>query len=388
VSSNESKHPDFVVTIAGEDATKETLAWTINDQEEGMSSLMVQVDNRDGKHDGALSKVGETIALRFGHAKNLSSKIEMKILKVKNHFGVDGKRAVYVGLDATQKLSQQSGRAHQRGKDTEERIKEIAKATGTEIEAKDIKKEEKSEAKECSRGPVPAGVKCDELLQHNLDQAAPQKENSGGGGTDVFDKAGDAGSGGQIAEDRESMTGVRPGKNEAEKNRANNAKNGAKSSGVTASLVLIGYPLLKAKKCVTIENVGPDASGKWYVKNCTHSWSHSSGYSTNAALMRSGLGQNGCQGGGQPMVYYAKIYDGKNKIFAGPRQMDEESQETFRFGDGEYIVSFDANVDAQSGRGTGKKVQGKTINPKKASNPVEKIETAIKQESGEQAGAK
>ena len=48
-----------------------------------------------------------------------------------------------------------------------------------------------------------------------------------------------------------------------------------------------------------------------------------------------------------PSVLYAKIYE-KNKVYLGPRKIDDSPQATFNYGDGKYIMSFHYKKDSKA----------------------------------------
>ena len=74
-------------------------------------------------------------------------------------------------------------------------------------------------------------------------------------------------------------------KNNFDKNKADNKSKKRKGERCTADMIIVGYPHLKSKKCVTVMNVG-GGSGMWYVKEAVHSWSAQQGYLTKAKLIR------------------------------------------------------------------------------------------------------
>jgi len=171
----------------------------------------------------------------------------------------------------------------------------------------------------------------------------------------------DKGKDGEVA--RETQKKAEPAGNTFDQNRAECDRNNASAANVTGKLRLRGYPALRAKEGVTITNVGPVASGLWYVKSCTHEWSTQSGLITDADLVRSEVNTKG-KGGkskkapdvgktGQPIIKYADIRNSSPKnVVITYRNLQSPSQATFTYGDGDYIVSFSFTVQSskQSGR--------------------------------------
>ena len=120
-------HPDFVVTVSGSDVTKETLSWTLNDCEEGMSSINLRIDNKDMKHSGAFH-CNDEICLRFGTAKEMAPQVAMLIKKFSEHYGRDGLYIDFTALDCTEKLSGKAGGGHHKEKKPSEIVEKHTKA--------------------------------------------------------------------------------------------------------------------------------------------------------------------------------------------------------------------------------------------------------------------
>lgn len=59
-------------------------------------------------------------------------------------------------------------------------------------------------------------------------------------------------------------------------------------------------------------------------------------------------------------VLYAKIYD-KNKVYLGPRKIDDSPQATFNYGDGKWVVQFHYTKDEKAAERGGK--SGSCTNP-------------------------
>jgi hypothetical protein len=75
-------------------------------------------------------------------------------------------------------------------------------------------------------------------------------------------------------------------KNHVDNNRGENATNSTIQSAVRGELKMVWYPSLRAKKCISIVNVGSEASGDWYVSSAIHTWSVGHGGMSAAHLMR------------------------------------------------------------------------------------------------------
>lgn len=154
--------------------------------------------------------------------------------------------------------------------------------------------------------------------------------------------------------------------NTLDNNKANNARNQAAQDKITGNITLVGVPILKAGLCVNILNVGPRASGKWYVKDVMHEWDSVKGYTTQASLLRSQLPEGGnSQGSGKmpgktgtPVIMAADIYK-KGKLNLKPRNLDAEVQDTFVYGDDDHrLISFSCSFHKQEKKGKDRGVSG------------------------------
>lgn len=96
-------------------------------------------------------------------------------------------------------------------------------------------------------------------------------------------------------------TGKTDGSNPA-LNALQNASASANSGKETASIVLRGYPLLKAKTTLEITGVGK-GSGVWYCKTVVQQWNIAHGYLTVAQLIRGNSDESGSgSAGGGPVA--------------------------------------------------------------------------------------
>jgi len=140
-------------------------------------------------------------------------------------------------------------------------------------------------------------------------------------------------------------------------NRGKNRNKSGGSEPIKGTLVVIGFPTLKAKGTVNIQGVGDTASGTWYVKSTHHSWSKGKGYITKAELVRGRSGK-GDSGGRSPLVMYADIW-ADNKVYVGSRKDAASPQHTFTFGEGKDVVSFKYHCKPQMSKSAGEKDKGR-----------------------------
>jgi hypothetical protein len=83
----------------------------------------------------------------------------------------------------------------------------------------------------------------------------------------------------------------------AESNKLKNAEASANSGTETATMMLRGYPSLKAKGTVEVTGVGK-GSGIWYCKTVVQEWQVDKGYITNVTMTKGGGGGSGGNSGG------------------------------------------------------------------------------------------
>lgn len=144
--------------------------------------------------------------------------------------------------------------------------------------------------------------------------------------------------------------------------------------------------MIFAKQSITILNVGPKASGDWYVSEATNRWSRGKGYTTQCSLLRDAIGKEKGPGeSSQPMMFYANITK-PGTAYSGPRKIHAPSQATFTWGDGNYIINFNWQIDLHSNKGQRKKSTGKTVNPEKPKKPAEEQKSPEKSGSGDSSG--
>ena len=365
--------PDFVVTVSGKDVTEFVKTWKLTDSEQNTSSITVTVDNKDNRFDGAF-KIGSEVSLRFGSGGQMSDQVTMLLLKYKEQYGA-GCLITITGLDYSTKMSKKQGQGHYVGKGPSAVKSDIEKKTGVTIEFSQNDVGEAGDGKaatakpeECSREWLQSGTDYRQKLEECLKKWVSKKQGTGGDQPhQQADTKGESGKG-ATAEDGQVTSGL-SGNTTADKNKATNASNRAKSDTITADMKLRGYPLLKAKQNVDIQGVGSLASGGWYVQTVEQYWDKSSGYLTHAKLIRGGTGKDGGKSTPPAAVVYADIYK-KNTIYAGLRKVDGGSQATFTFGDGTYLKSFDFQINIPDTRNSGNYVGGKTVNPSNAEEPV------------------
>lgn len=130
-----------------------------------------------------------------------------------------------------------------------------------------------------------------------------------------------------------------------DKNRHNNHNKHKTSKTFTGTIELRGFPTLRARKDIRVENVGSFASGDYYVESVTHSWNVGNGYHTTAKLIRSGelASQH------NPMVTYCDMFQ-PGTVWVEPRPIGKEVQATFTYGEGEHLIRFSFTFDPQPNR--------------------------------------
>lgn len=391
--------PDFTLTINGTDLTKLCIMWQLDDIEDGISTLTAVIGNPDGQLSGYL-KTETEITLRYGYWNGKMSKpVTMKIK--------DKEECSYTGAPCTITVV---------GMDCTERLTGTTFAGSTKVDPKIIETIEslfksgkikgKVELEEPKKGP-------EKIPLHNMTAHAgirwimgmatckKQSAQGGSGGSSGGGAAGGAAGAamGAAAGGGTPIRGQEPGKlqgnfpkadsvmgdrvkgalnairSEIEENQMNQKEKAAANTTIYGHLECVGIPGLEAKKCVTIENVGAEGSGKWYVKKSSQRWNVNGGYHTLCELMRATLGKDG-KPIEQPIVAYANIYE-KDSATVKCRDIDGESQYTFVFGQpeensDEMLMQFRWGIRLQKGRGVGEHAKSVAIQFNKAPKLEEK----------------
>ena len=358
-------HPDFVITIGGQDVTQYVDEWTLDDTEKSISTISATIENKDMRFSGKFTP-GSDIEFRFGQVGQMSDKISMRLMKLSEKYEKSLMITV-TGMDDSQKLTQTQCRGCEKGSPNKI-IKKLAEKSGVKnVDAK-TSDSEKSKDKMAPQILLQSGINTRDAMFILANNSVSKDAKEGGSQphdqTDTKTKSGEKGAEVKNAQMQSGLSG----KKKVDENRLKNAKNRAKSDTITAEIHLIGYPLLKAKANITVLNVGPFASGDWYVQSVHHTWGKKGGYLTNAKLIRGGLGKKGGKSTPAPVVLYADIYK-KDSVYVGPRKTDAASQATFYFGDGNHVLSFNWSMNAQNTRSAGKEDQGKFLNPNNKKKP-------------------
>jgi hypothetical protein len=330
--------------------------WQLDDVEEGISTLTAEIGNPDGQLSGYL-KTETDITLRYGYWNGKMSKpVTMKIKDKEEGFHTSKACSIrVVGMDCTEKLT---GTTFAGSTEVDPKIMETLDSL-----FKSGKIKGKVELEEPKKGPK-------KIPMHNMTahaginwvmgMAKCKKSAQGGGETPIrgqekaelkgnFKKA-DSSMGNRIIADLNAVS------NEITENQMNQKEKKAGNSTIYGHLECVGIPGLEAKKCVTVENVGPEASGKWYVKKSSQRWGFDSGFHTFCTLMRPTLGKDG-KPIEQPIVMYANIYE-KDSATIKCRDVDGESQYTFVYGQpeeegDEMLIDFRWGIKLQKGRAAG-----------------------------------
>jgi hypothetical protein len=342
--------PDFILTINGQDVGSMCLDWEFKDAEEGMSQISATLANPEKRLSGKF-KWNQEVRLRFGYVGALSEPAHLMVSEVKERYPQSAQRTIKViARDQTQKIGGGSNTGNY-GKGDDAAI--AARA----LEARDIKMEQGGTPTQNERAMV--HNQSDNEVIHNAGQSIDPGDGSGGGNDPksplADEKSKDIGKAKKdeaaafSSAERLARAQGRDG------NRAKNQGNKAGSEPIKGSLHLKGFPTLRAKTTVAVQDFGDEASGTYYVKECTHKWSRGNGYTTDAQLVRGGTGKGGV--GGKPfMVFHANVWK-NNSAYLGPRKTDQTPAVTFRDGD-RHLMDFEFHSKPQSQRHGGEPKQG------------------------------
>ena len=294
-----SHDPDFVVTIGGKDVTKYVQEWEVVDDEQGMSTVMAVLGNPDMVNSG-LAVTGDTIALRYGNQGDMQGKIEFPIMPFKERYPRDGQlTCTYTGYDPTKRLA---GGKMKGCFDDGKKLQEAAEATA---KSEDLQYEGGAqEGPDLKKFRIPVANMNKKQAIRTFQKASKSKHTKKGGGKSATSPLQDSqkpvqgfngtvGKGlsrsgaGQVPEDQ-------PQDNNLDGNRVGNDHGQAAGEPVKGLLIMVGLPWIRAKQNVEILNVGPVASGTYYVAKAAHKWSKGDGYVCECDLIRSGTGKGGC----------------------------------------------------------------------------------------------
>jgi len=353
--------PDYIVTVNGSNIKSEDIVmWSVIDDEETSSAIVVELDNNDYRYSGKAA-IGDILAIRFGYKGYLAGKAAFPILAYRELYTTgSGCTVVLEGRDPTQKEGGNKGRGNHKSKDPAEVAKSVVKddlgGTPEIAKAQTKPKDEDGDDATITRMNesktqllaklYPFFAKQIDLGDNTPSQDASLEEPPKEEGFQGEETKGD------------SHSGLG---NAADANRGKHSGGQAGQDPVTATLSLVGYPQLKAKANVAITNVGDMASGTYYVKQCKHSISRGGGnFKTTASLIRGGIGKGSSAPINKlaPTVQYKDIY--QDGGYLGPRKYNQAPQCTLNFGDGGPVISLEVTVSPQRSRGgSGAKGEGR-----------------------------
>ena len=384
-------NPEFFLSINGMNYTPFCTGWQLDDVEDGMSSLRVTLGNPDGILGGYFT-TENYITFRYGYWDGrMSRPVVMRIKDMDESYDTDAPPVINLtAYDVTERLL---GITHAGNSLKNPKAPSLVESIINGVRAK---------AEMMLQGPkkMPERVPLHNMTSHaairwilgytkcGKDEISQNNSIAGMGYSDDYrdtsetsvDSSEDVGANpignqeaytaGKEFRAAESFRGDRSGEaqinrdfNEIDRIRVRNRRNRAGNQVITARLELNGHPGVEAKKCVTVLNVGSQASGKWYVTRSLQRWSESAPFTASLNLMRPTLDAKG-KPVAQPIVMYAKIYE-PNVIFVGCREVDAPSQATVIYGhpmtDGRPMVKrFDWNVKVTRARGSGEGAKTKT----------------------------
>ena len=100
--------PDFTITLAGKDVTKDVIAWEYCEKEKGNSYISVGLRNDEQKNVG-IAKIGDKISITFGYeGGDMVGPITMTIKTISEAYSgsdADMNYAQYIGLDCLSDLA-------------------------------------------------------------------------------------------------------------------------------------------------------------------------------------------------------------------------------------------------------------------------------------------
>ncbi|MEW6352508.1 MAG: hypothetical protein AB1646_25965 [Thermodesulfobacteriota bacterium] len=344
--------PDFLITINGQDVVPYCMEWEFVDDEEDMSEITIKLGNPDMKLSGKF-KYDQDLEIRFGYAGQLSGKAYLPVAEVEEDYPTGAEPAITVkGRDESSKMAGGKDKGMKGEGDDSRGCHDALTDAGLTGDVQGSGTKHK-------KMPVANENPHERVCKYGQNLRTKGAGGSGGPSSPLDGKGNDKGH--QFS----SACRIPEGGEDRDTNRGENQEGKHGGEPITGTLELKGFPTLRAKKCVTMLGVGPEASGEYYVKKCAHKWGLGKGYKTTADLIRGGSGK-GSAGSNPPTVMYADIWK-KSSIYIGPRKMSGGSQATFEYGKGEHLVNFKYHCKPQQQRhgGEPKKSKGEGLDPRK-----------------------
>jgi len=317
---------DFIVTVCGEDITKLVREWRIEEVDNGISSMRVNIVNVDMLFSG-LFQCDNVVEIAFGYPGDLSNRVSMDIVGVSEIYSADGLFIEVLCQDNVRKIHPNSIRAMAKKGASQSDVITSLIEDSTKQNVKCNLKFDKISAnyRLPAFGPYLGNVLFYALMGRPIsaaDSGSNRLFSGSSGKPNAFLKpqAGPGASVNAVNVSSPSTTPPDPGKNQdgkkpadgkspsppkqtndkdlvyhagsisdtnsVDNNRANNLQNSANDFSVTGVVELVWSPELRAKKCITVVNCGPENSGDWYVKKCEHYFSVASGGRTRLTLSR------------------------------------------------------------------------------------------------------
>lgn len=328
--------PEFRITICGTDVTSDVKSWTLTEKDNDVSTLEVTLANTEMSYSGAC-RVGHDISVVFGTRNDMSNKVTMMVKGVTEFYMSDrGMTVSVVGADCTEGLNEQILIGMSRaGNDLKTQIEEnIKKArpnadVHVELESPEMPKyfkwphpamtvaqtidflahmahvkdgqasnsvEQEPHSPPAKDGtpditggiwvPVTSSREVSRLKDNRLLQELPN-------GVTVMvspDPVSDPNV--YIVDKRSGDSAPMRGDaysaaiNHLDENRCAEIAAKQKEEVIVADLTLPWYPSLRAKRGITVDNLGSEFSGHWYVQKVVMNYSVDHPALTHAHLMR------------------------------------------------------------------------------------------------------
>lgn len=129
------RDPDFMITVDGEDLSKEAMAWDIHEVDDGISTISVIIANADMKYSGAIGFDGE-ISVMYGYADGEMDTVYANIKGITEHYAMGTPTITIKGECAVSDLCEGSTQGHSKSNKPTEAMKDAAKAAGVNLEVK------------------------------------------------------------------------------------------------------------------------------------------------------------------------------------------------------------------------------------------------------------
>ena len=133
---------DFVITVDGEDITKDVMSWTLHEVDDGTSSLTVKIANPNFIHSGAYG-TGCELSIMFGSSGSLSESIKMETRTLQEDYSLGYPTVTLKAEDATRDMEEATTQGNmEKGMGPKAAMEELAKGLNLKMTVEGAREDE------------------------------------------------------------------------------------------------------------------------------------------------------------------------------------------------------------------------------------------------------